>query len=171
MRDRLTPYLPRLFGYAVSLTLNRDEARDLVQDCAVRVLEARRIPADEPAFRAWLFKIVRNRFLDQRRREGRAPMVSVEEIPQHSTGEWDADRRLINTVSVRVGMRKLAPPHREIIALVDVAGFSYGEAASILDVPAGTVMSRLSRARRALMDEVSASNIHELTPSARGYAQ
>lgn len=162
MRDRLTPYLPRLFGYAFSLTMDRDAARDLVQDCAVRALEARRIPVDEPAFRAWLFRILRNRFLDIRRREGHAPMMSVEDLPHHSAGEWDADRRLINMVSVRAGMRKLAPSHREIIALVDIAGFSYSEAASLLDVPAGTVMSRISRARRALMDEVSASNVHEL---------
>jgi RNA polymerase sigma-70 factor (ECF subfamily) len=157
----MVPYLPRLFGYAVSLTLDRDAARDLVQDCALKALEARRVPADEPAFRAWLFTIVRNAFLDGRRRLDRSPEVEIED---HDDAAFAGghDDSLINAISVRVGMTRLSREHREILALIDVAGFSYGEAATVLDVPAGTVMSRVSRARRALLKSVVAGNVHAL---------
>jgi RNA polymerase sigma-70 factor (ECF subfamily) len=59
-------------------------------------------------------------------------------------------------------MTKLPRHQREIIALIDIAGFSYAEAAQLLDVPVGTVMSRISRARRMLLEAIGASNIHVL---------
>lgn len=167
MRERLVPYLPRLFGYAFSLTLDRDAARDLVQDCALRALEARRRPSDEAAFRAWLFTILRNRFIDQRRRAGRVSEVLADEPAVPEAVSWNNDSSVINGISVRVGLRKLSSDHRDILSLVDIASFSYGEAASVLDVPVGTVMSRISRARRALMHHLAASNVHAITPGVR----
>jgi RNA polymerase sigma-70 factor, ECF subfamily len=162
MHDRLVPYLPRLFGYAVNLCLNGEAARDLVQDCALRALQARRVPADEPAFRAWLFVILRNLFLDQQR--GRSVAAAEADNAQAAAAQaaWGHDDSLINTLTVKMGMERLSRDHREVIALVDIAGFSYTEAACLLDVPSGTVMSRLSRARRALLDQMMASNVHVL---------
>ena len=64
---RIEAYLDRLFGYALSLVGERDEARELVQICALKALSAHKVPNDEPAYRAWLFRIQRNVFIDQRR--------------------------------------------------------------------------------------------------------
>ncbi len=119
--DRLLPYLSRLYGYAYSLTSDRDAARELVQDCAVRALQAWRVPADEPAFRAWLFTILRNLSHDRYRRAGRSPEVGFDEFDEAVTG-WEHDDRLINTLTVRAGMEKLTAEHREILGLIDIAG-------------------------------------------------
>ena len=69
-RDRIVPYLQRLFRYAWSLTKADDKAQDLVQDAARKVLSAGYAPIDEAAYRAWLFKILRNQFLDDQRHAG-----------------------------------------------------------------------------------------------------
>ncbi len=74
---------------------------------------------------------------------------------------WQGDERLITILTVKHAMAKLDRNQREIIALIDIAGFSYAETAQLLDVPVGTVMSRISRARRVLLEAVGASNIHE----------
>ncbi len=164
-KDRLVPYLRRLYGYAFSLTSDHEAARDLVQECALKALEARRVPADEPAFRAWLFTILRNASHDRRRHSGRNPEVSLDESAGH-TPVWDFDTGLINTVAVRAGLDKLSPEHSEIIGLIDIAGFSYQEAAGLVDVPIGTVMSRVCRARKALLAQMMESNVHVLPEAA-----
>jgi len=63
-RPRIEAYLRRLYGYAVSLAGNHHQAEDLVQECALRALTAKNVPGDEPAYRAWLFRILRNAFVD-----------------------------------------------------------------------------------------------------------
>lgn len=166
---RLEGYLDRLFGFAVSLAGDRDEARDLVQDCAVRALTAKRVPADEPAYRAWLFRVLRNRFIDRLRRDRRRPEVGGldcdEDGQPRALGQvvaWRGDQHLINALTVKLAMQRLSVREREIIALIDVAGLTYGEAAEVLAVPVGTVMSRISRARQALFVIVNESNIRAL---------
>ena len=161
-RQRIGPYLSRLFGYALSLTQDREQARDLVQDCALRAFSAARVPKDAPAFRAWLFRILRNAFMDgQKRRAVRATVAAAR--PEFSSDEiWRGDDRLISVLTVRLGLAKLSDAHREVIALVDIGGFSYTEAGDILGVPQGTVMSRLSRARLALLAVINESRVHSL---------
>ncbi len=162
-RRRIEAYLGRLAGYAHSLTNDREQARDLVQECALKALSARRVPEDEAAYRAWLFRILRNTFLDRRRRAGQgAPVLDSDEIDTVNGGIWQCDDRLISTLTVRLGMAKLSPAHREVIAVVDIVGFSYAEAADFLSVPVGTVMSRLSRARRALLDTMDEGKVQTL---------
>lgn len=164
--QRLEGYLDRLFGFAVSLVGEREEARDLVQDCAVKVLSARQVPADEPAYRAWLFRILRNRFVDrlrykQRRPEATALDADTDDTPgaQGPIDFWRGEQHLINTLTVRLAMARLAPREREIIALIDVAGLTYREAAEALQIPPGTVMSRISRARQSLLVVLNESNV------------
>lgn len=152
-QERIEPYLDRLYGFALSLAGSPDDAEDLVQECGVRALAARRAPRDEPAYRAWLFTILRNAFLDRLRRRSEIPVEEPEaEVPPL---DWSAiareEQRLVNVLTVRAGLARLPLAQREIIALVDIAGFSYAEAAAQLGVPVGTVMSRLSRARQALL--------------------
>jgi len=160
---RIEAYLARLYGYAISLANDRELARDLVQECAVRALSAARVPNDEAAYRAWLFRILRNAFIDRQRRENGNPVIDndlseVEEDAQI----WRYDDRMVSVLTVRLGLARLSHAHREIIALVDFGGFSYAEAAGFLEVPKGTVMSRLSRAREALLETISESNVQPI---------
>lgn len=165
-RHRLEAYLDRLFGFAVSLAGDRDVACDLVQDCALKALSAQRVPADEPAYRAWLFRILRNRFVDRLRQESRRPDATLLDAQDGEADErlapalaWRGDQHLINALTVRLAMERLSTREREILALIDIAGLTYGEAAAVLDIPAGTVMSRISRARQGLLVILNDSNI------------
>ncbi len=147
---KIEAYVERLFGYAMSLCRNSHEAEDLVQDCAAKALSARRIPADEPAYRAWLFRILKNTFLDSRRRRLTASSALELASAEPAMEFWEGDERLINNLAVKRELAKLPQAHQEILTMIDVVGLSYAEAAGLLGIPAGTVMSRISRARQAL---------------------
>lgn len=82
-------------------------------------------------------------------------------------GHWRHDDRLIAAITVRQALERLDPPHREVIELVELAGFRYAEAAQILDVPVGTVMSRLSRARLSLLEALEEGNLRPLATRRR----
>jgi RNA polymerase sigma-70 factor (ECF subfamily) len=160
--DRIQPYLHRLYGYAISLAHDPHQAEDLVQECALRALTATKIPDDEPAYRAWLFRVVRNLFLDQVRHDKAVVLVAEEEIFATGMEYWQGEERFITVLNVKLEMAKLPQAQREIIALIDFVGLSYAETAQVMDVPIGTIMSRISRARRALLEAISSSNVHEL---------
>jgi RNA polymerase sigma-70 factor (ECF subfamily) len=160
MRDPhggLTELLPRLFAFARTMLGDSDSARDLVQEAAARALAARRVPDDPPAYRAWMFRIVRNAALDELRR--------LKQPPAEDRGQadlWRYDDVRIAKITVEQGLATLAPLHREIISLIDIAGFSYGEAAQLLEVPVGTIMSRVARARGALLASIEASSVRPM---------
>lgn len=158
---RVEDYIPRLYGYAVSLSGDGHYAHDLVQQTALKAINASRVPEDEPAFRAWLFVILRNAWLDAVRRRGRRPEVQgFESDYENISGDaWLHDDSLISTLTVKFSLAKLSPDHRDVLGLVDVAGFSYGEAADILGIPPGTVMSRVARARSALLKQLESGNV------------
>ena len=160
LHDRLTTLLPRLYAFARTMLGDPDAARDLVQEAATRALAARRVPADPPAYRAWLFRIVRNAALDELRRKRHA----IPDDPA-TVDLWAFDDARIAKITVEQGLAVLTPTHREIISLIDIAGFSYGEAADLLQVPVGTIMSRIARARSALLAAIEASSIRPLKSS------
>ena len=159
---RIEAYLRRLYGYAFNLAGNHHQAEDLVQDCALKALAAKNTPTDERAYRSWLFRILRNAFIDQLRRQGTATSLAEDGNFSPETEFWQGDERLITALTVKLEMAKLPRRKREIIALIDIVGLSYAETAQLLDVPVGTVMSRISRARRTLLDAIGSSNVHEL---------
>lgn len=137
----------RLYAYALNLTGDREWAADLVHDCAVRAFSAFSLPAEPRAHRAWLFRTLRNLHLDQLRRRRLAP-VPLEDPEPEPAQPWPAsEEAVIRRLSLERALADLSLAHREIILLVDLIGLSYAEAAEILDIPPGTVMSRLSRAR------------------------
>jgi RNA polymerase sigma-70 factor (ECF subfamily) len=146
--------LPRLVAFARTLLGDAEAAGDLVQEAASRALSARRVPEDPRAYRAWMFQIVRNAALDEIRR---ARVRAVEEPPPVDL--WRFDQACIAKITVEQGLSALPSSQREIIALIDIAGFSYSEAAALLDVPVGTVMSRIARARNALLAAIEASSV------------
>ena len=158
--DGLTGLLPRLYAFARTMLGDPDAARDLVQEAASRALAASRVPGDPPAYRAWLFRIVRNAAVDELRRKRQAAPEDFAEA-----NLWGFDDARIAKITVEQGLAVLAPTHREIICLIDIAGFSYGEAAELLQVPVGTIMSRIARARGALLAAIEASSVRPLKSS------
>ena len=166
IHDQMERYLHRLYGYAFSLCGDPEEAKDLVQECLLKALRARNVPSKSTTYRAWLFKILRNCFLDELRRPGRrAEFERLEDHEADLMEYWDIDDRLISVITVKSELSRLEPRHREIIGLIDISGLSYAEAADTLEIPVGTVMSRISRARSALLTAISEGNIRPLRTS------
>lgn len=164
---RVAANLDAIFGYALSLCRNRDDANDLVQECALKALSARNVPVDSAAYRAWLFRILRNCFIDKLRAEPDTDPLSDDP----SDSQSDANRyehELINTLAVRRAMTRLSLEHREVISLVDMAGFTYAETADLMGIPIGTVMSRLSRGRKLLIGYIQNDNVRALPLRAVG---
>ena len=104
-----------------------------------------------------MFQIVRNAALDELKRRRRPA------LEEHAPADvWGFDEASIAKITVTQALAVLAPQHREIISLIDIAGFSYGEAAALLNVPAGTIMSRIARARSALLAAIEASSVRPM---------
>ena len=154
-RHRLEAYLTRLYGYAFSLTNDAERSEDLVHDTAVKALAARRVPKEEPAYRAWLFKILRNTLTDQTRRPQRQDAdLAMSELEHEDGWNYWSEMQEVNAITVRIAFAELSENHREILAAIDVAGLTYSEAAELFGIPPGTVMSRISRARLSLYKRV-----------------
>lgn len=149
MRAQLCELLPRLRRFARALSADRDDADDLVQVALERAwARAAQWRTDTP-LEAWLFGIVRNAWFDElRARRRRQQVFAPEEMGEH-VGSSPVDGQLA-AMSVQAAMSRLPPEQREVVALVLVEGLAYREAAAVLEVPIGTVTSRLARARDAL---------------------
>lgn len=146
----------RLFGYAFALSRDSTDAEDLYQDAIVRAMCARSVPQDSVAFRVWMFRLIRNLWIDRLRRESRLGALmdpATEAEAQPAPGGEDS---LLDVLLVRQAFHRLSKNHRDVLALVDVVGFSYDETAQLLALPRGTVMSRISRARSALAAQLQA---------------
>ncbi len=151
-------YLDTLYRGALRLTRDPAQAEDLVQDTYLRALRYRHSYQSGTNMKAWLFAIMRNLFWD-RFKGGRPEDVSLDgdaEASLYDTlkdptamPEADVLDRIAADEVVRA-VEQLPELHREVVLLVDVEGFSYKDAAEVLQVPIGTVMSRLHRARRQL---------------------
>ena len=148
---------------ALQLVGNRDDALDLAQDALLRLFaHLGRVAPDRP-LRPWLFAIVRNCARDLWRRRAARPGESLDARPdlaaqvvaRSADPEQDAVRNE-RARQVWAAIGALSPPYREILALRDFHDLPYGEIAEVLDVPIGTVMSRLHRARSALRAQLQA---------------
>jgi|LNFM01.2.fsa_nt_gb RNA polymerase sigma-70 factor (ECF subfamily) len=140
--------LPRLRRFARGLSRSQDEADDLVQAACERAIRAADSFEPGTRFDSWMFRIIRNLRIDQARRMSMIPLDDEIDLP----GE-DGRRTvgaLLELREVRAGITALPDELREVLLLVCVEDMSYREAAGVLDIPVGTVMSRLARARQAL---------------------
>ena len=144
---------PRLYRMAFSWTHDPALADDLVQQTCYQALRKQRHLREIEAADAWLFRILANCLADHHR--ARREVLTGDELliiekwtPEHATHEDQIAQR------VRKAVAALPLAHRQVVTLVDLEGFSYAAVAQILDIPVGTVMSRLSRGRRALREHL-----------------
>lgn len=156
LKRDLIALLPRLRRFARSLTRSMPEADDLVQEACLRALSrSDQWDPSQPLDR-WMFRITRNLWISELRKrgvrigQGQVPAEDAVELVSPETGEH---RVAANQLQAQV----LALPEdlRAVLLAVSVEGYSYAEAAELLDVPIGTVMSRVHRARKALATELS----------------
>lgn len=160
LRAQLVTLLPRLRRFAYSLTRDHDACNDLVQETCLRALSRAELWQEGTRLDSWLFRIAQNIWLDRKRAERtRGEKVDVDEIDglAGADGRSVTENRL-SLAEVTRGMALLKPDHQVVIGLVCVDGMSYKEAAEVLELPIGTVMSRLSRARLELFDRIEQGN-------------
>lgn len=163
--DTVLPQLDRLFGMALRLTRSRTEAEDLVQDTMVRAYRFWSSFKPGTSVRAWLFTILRNTFINRYHRSNRDRAQIGELTVQHeafgddnSAGQAPSHMPAPEDVLAQRGVRErieaalLKIPHefRMVVALADIEGLSYKEVAEAMEIPVGTVMSRLHRGRKQL---------------------
>ena len=152
IRTEMIQLLPRLRAFGRSLTGVQDQADDLVQQTVDKGL--RNIDSYTPGTRldSWLFRIMRNTWIDGHRT--RRPTVTLDDVDIFSPLVGEDGRDVTETrlylAQVRRAMDRLSEDQRAVLMLVCVEGLSYREVAQALDIPEGTVMSRLSRGRLAL---------------------
>jgi RNA polymerase sigma-70 factor, ECF subfamily len=152
------PLFDQLYNFAHWLTQNRDEAEDLVQETYAKAL--RGFPSFQPGtnFRAWMYRILRNTFLTSRtglKATSTVPLDTEEDTVELAVETETPESILINRNSsqlVQTAIDDLPIHYREILLLCEVEEMSYQELAETLSIPIGTVMSRLSRARRSLRE-------------------
>jgi RNA polymerase sigma-70 factor (ECF subfamily) len=148
----LAAMLPRLRRFALTLCRSPALADDLVQGACEKALAHADSWTPETRLDAWVFRILRNHWIDHLRRTRADPTVLVE-VPE-DVADGDGEGRIMSQIhlaEVRRAIDALPDEQREVILLVCVEDLAYREAADVLGVPIGTVMSRLSRARQRLI--------------------
>jgi len=160
LRAQMMAVLPRLRRFALALTGRSADADDLVQDTVERALRSLNQFVPDTRMDSWMFRIAQNLWIDKMRagkvRAGTVnDMEAAEKVSVDGVRAAEAHMLLKSTL---LALGELPEEQREVVALVLIDGISYREAAAILDVPIGTVTSRLARAREALAAKVFGSD-------------
>jgi RNA polymerase sigma-70 factor (ECF subfamily) len=155
LRDGVTKVYPRIWRYALSLTGSRNEADDLAQAASLRAIERADQFEPDTKLDRWIFRIAHNLWVSEMRRQkvrrgnGLVGIDLVEIVDPRQSAEMKAERR-----ELLQAVLHLPEAQRQTVVLVYVEGHSYRDAAMILDVPVGTVMSRLAAARTNLSQKL-----------------
>ncbi len=157
------PFVDALYNTAYRMTRNSQDAEDLVQETYLKAYKYYDKFQEGTNFKAWLFKIMKNTFINNYRKKQAAPPQSdfadIEESFESQVSEEvtrkvkDPEAELLEDVldeDIQRALEELPEDYRMVVLLADLEGFAYKEIAEILDVPVGTVMSRLYRGRRRL---------------------
>jgi RNA polymerase sigma factor (sigma-70 family) len=149
LENDIAALLPRLRRFARSITFHREDADDVVQIAVERALT--RSAQWEPGTRldSWMFRIVKNAWIDEVRTRARRDQLFAPEAEGEHVGDDRAEAQQ-QRMAIEQALRRLSEEHRMVIGLVLVDGMAYKEAAEVLDIPMGTLTSRLARAREAL---------------------
>jgi RNA polymerase sigma-70 factor (ECF subfamily) len=165
----------QVYRVARHLVGSREEADDLVQEAYARAFRSWRSYQPGTNMRAWLLRILTNINIDRGRRQQRAPQMQPLEANDYylydrlaaedGDGVSDEQRVVVRLSQDDIVTALSAVPHdfRDVLVLVDLGDFSYADAAQILDIPVGTVMSRLHRGRRILKRELAEAALEEAT--------
>lgn len=169
-------YAAALYNFAFRLTLDEDDANDLVQDTFLKAYRFYDSYQPDTNAKAWLYRILKNTFINEYRRKSKAPVkVDYQEVESFYNSD-DIDEQITNDLrtesvqdligdEVANALNRLDVDFRTAIILCDLEGFTYEEMAKILDIPIGTVRSRLHRARNLLKE-----NLYEYAKS-MGYVR
>lgn len=164
--NEFMPHISSMYNFGYRLTLDGDDAKDLVQDTylkAYRFIESFQRGTNA---KAWLFRILKNSFINDYRKKSKEPSkVDYQEVETYYNSE-DVDRQItpdlrVDALKDMIGdeisnaLNSLDVDFRTVIILCDLEGFKYEEMAKILDIPIGTVRSRLHRARNLLKEKLS----------------
>ena len=140
--------IPALRRYAFSLFHQQEEADDLVQDCLERAIKKQSLWQQGSSLRAWLFTMQHNLYINQLRSKGRQPPMTFETDTLSNQLEPHQSEVLMRDINFCI--QQLPEDQRQVLLFVTVEGFTYKEVGEIMNIPLGTVMSRLSRARKTL---------------------
>lgn len=165
-QEEFMPLIDASYNFAFRLTLDEDDAKDLVQDTYLKAFRFIESFQKGTNAKAWLFRILKNSFINDYRKKSKQPSkVDYQEVEQIYNSE---DAEYTKTTDLRVdvlqgmigdevanALNSLAVDFRTVIILCDIEGFTYEEMAKILDIPIGTVRSRLHRARNILKEKLS----------------
>ncbi len=165
-RDAL-PYLDALYSAALRMTKNPESAEDLVQETFAKAFASFHQFTEGTNLRAWLYRILTTTFINIYRKEQRQPLISDGEIEewqiaeaathtsdQGKSAEVEALEQLPDS-DIKIALQELPEEFRLAVYFADVEGFSYKEVAEILNIPPGTVMSRLHRGRKLLRESLA----------------
>jgi RNA polymerase sigma-70 factor (ECF subfamily) len=165
--DEALGYADQVYRVARRLVGSREEAEDLVQETYARAFRSWRSYTPGTNMRAWLLRILTNLNVDRGRRIQRTPQTQqLEESDYYlanklasAAGEEALEQEQVverlSQDSIVNALSEISPQFRDVVVLVDIGDFTYADAAQILDVPIGTVMSRLHRGRRALKQKLA----------------
>jgi RNA polymerase sigma-70 factor (ECF subfamily) len=164
--EEFMPHINSMYNFAFRLTMDEDDANDLVQDTYLKAFRFINSFQKGTNAKAWLFRILKNSFINDYRKKSKEPAkVDYQEVETFYNSE-DAEADNITpdlrseSLSEMIGdevanaLNSLAVDFRTVIILCDIEGFTYEEMAKILDIPIGTVRSRLHRARNLLKDKL-----------------
>ena len=163
--NEFMPHIDSMYNFAFRLTFDEDDAKDLVQDTFLKSYRFINSFQEGTNAKAWLFRILKNSFINDFRKKSKEPTkVDYQEVEGYYNSEKanstiTTDLR-IDTIKDMMGdeisnaLNSLAVDFRTVIILCDVEGFTYEEMAKILDIPIGTVRSRLHRARNLLKEKL-----------------
>jgi len=162
------PLFGRLYNFAHWLTQNREEAEDLVQETYSKALKGFSSFQPGTNFKAWMFRILRNTFLNSRTglKAATVALDLPDDDPALPAERQTPESTLIDRASQQIvqgAIAELAVSYREVLLLCEVEEMSYQEIAAALAISVGTVISRLSRARRALREAVQ-QKLHRSSP-------
>lgn len=154
LRQQIQELRPRLYRLAWSWCQNSDLADDIVQEAILKGLKKSGQLRDHDQLKPWLCRILSNVYYDHYRAQKPNDSMEMDQIQTDEEGPEQQTHRSDLLTRIQSGLKSLSEDHRQIVTLIDIMGLTYSEVSESLNIPVGTVMSRLNRARRKLREQL-----------------